>query len=116
MSAVYKNIVIEWKDEKVSIKPTFELINSIEDKVNLALMAQRLNSRDIRFSHVATLFAELLKAGGERVTGNDVYGAMFSGKEGDEGTISAAIQAVNLALEAFYPQSESQADLKKSQK
>ena len=115
MSQIYKTINIEWKGETVRVTPTFKLINAVEDEINLVLLARRLSDGDIRFSHVATLYSLLLKAGGERVGANEVYQAMFSGREDDEQAISNALNAANQALEAFYPQSESNQAEKKSQ-
>ena len=112
MSAIFKKLNIEWKGETVKVTPTFRMINDIEESVNLALMANRISTGDIRFSHVAMLYSLLLKHGGLNVTPDEVYSEMFTGYQDG---MSIAIASVSAALDAFYPQSESQEDLKKNQ-
>lgn len=114
MASIFQEIEIEWDGETYTVTPTMRLINKIENEVSLAKLAYRAQSGDVPMSHVATVFAHLLKAGGcEDISSEKVWYAM---NLGGEMSVEKTMDILNVTLSAFYPKTESSDDLKKSQK
>ena len=111
MASIFNEISIEWGDVEYHITPTMKLINKIENEVSLTRLAMRASTGDVPLSQVALVFMHLLNSGGCQVSQEQVFQAMFE-KDGN----AVVMEALNLALTAFFPTTESNADLKKSRK
>ena len=98
---VFEPITLSWKGQEHEIKVNFALINRIESKVSLANLLTRVQSGDVPLSHLASLFAEMLKSVGVSTTAEQVYLEMYGGGDTDQ---QAVIQASIAALTACFPQ------------
>lgn len=97
MASVYKEVVIGWKGEDYTVKPTFELVNRIENRVSAASIASRMAQGDVPVSHVAYLIAEMLRFAGAKVTNEEVHQEMCNGDQ------DALWHIANDALTAMFP-------------
>ena len=107
MAAIYKPLNITWKGETYKIKANFEMIERIEHE-NLDVVRLSSNDRPNMIT-LAKFYAFFLNEAGVSVSGEDVYTEMLSG--GGSADIFSKRAAI---LEALFPQSESQKDLKKN--
>ena len=82
MSAVFKEITLQWNSETFRVKPTMDLLNQIEQKVSLSSVAYRIANGDPPLTQLATIIAAFLRAGGcKKVTSEDVYLEIMQGDE-----------------------------------
>ena len=93
MASIYPEVVIGWKGVDYTVKPTFELINRIENHISTASIAGRMQNGDVPTSHVALLLAEMLRFAGASVTNQEVHQEMCHGSQ-DE-LWSVAVEALN---------------------
>lgn len=111
MAAIYQTVTLNWKGENYEVTPTFSLIQSIERKgISLAMLAQRVSSGDVPLSLCADVYADMLNYAGCKTDAESVYQAMFEAEQ------EIITQAVGMALNAFFPQSESQKEIKSGKK
>jgi len=99
MAAIFRELVLTWHGTEYRVKPTMALLNRIEQDISLSRLAQRLSSGDAPLSHLSTVIAHFLKAGGAKVTPEDVYAAIMS--DGGESVVRDMASAVMLAV---FPQ------------
>ena len=103
---INKRIELSWNGKPYPVNMTMRLIEHIEEKLNLGLMAQQCASGDIRFSHAARLVEIVLKDAGAEVTADEIYSGMFSG---DDVSVSDVIEVVGLILSAVFPEPKKKA-------
>lgn len=85
--AINKRVELSWDGESYPVLVTMEVIERIEERQNLAKLAQDCAKGDVKFSHAARLVATLLNEGGASVSVDDVYEGMFA----DGATSGAAV-------------------------
>ena len=110
MAAIFKEHKIKWQGEEVTLRATMRIINEIEQTVSLAALARRVNQGDIPLSHLATVYACLLRGAGVYVTDEDVYASMFGAGEYEEKDL---ITAAITALDCVFPEMPGQKSAKK---
>lgn len=98
MAAVFKELVIEWKEKEYRITPTMRLINRIEQEVSLSDIAQRILRNRAPLSHIALVVAIFLNSAGANVSQEEVYSELMVGDENTAGTL------MSLILEVVFPQ------------
>lgn len=108
MTAIWKDIQIEWAGETYTVKPTMDLLNKLEqgEGMSLASMLTRLSKHDLPSSVACEMIARVLRYAGAEVKAEDVYMATTGGVD---------VTAINLAatiLNALLPTPEAQADPK----
>ena len=100
---VYPEVTIEWAGKEHEIKVTMKVINKIEQTVSLAGLISRVQTGDVPLSHLAVVYANMLRSAGVQVADDDVYGAMFGEKGESELTQQEVINAAVTALAACFP-------------
>lgn len=105
MAAIYPEVTIEWGGVEYKTKATFKVINKIEQTVSLAGLVTRVQSGDVPLSHLATVYANLLRGAGVVVTEEDVFNAMFGADDSAELTQEEVIGLASNALAACFPAS-----------
>ena len=104
MSAIYPEITIEWADEEYQIKPDFEVITKIEQKVNLAALRTKTITDGVPcLSSLAIIYANLLRSAGVSVKDGDVYAAMYGANDDSCMGQSEIIAASALVINALVP-------------
>lgn len=102
MSAIYPTITIEWAEESYEIKPNFDVITKIEQKVNLAALRNKTMIDGVPcLSSLSIIYATLLRSAGVTVQDGDVYAAMYGANDDsgmDQGEIISASASVISAL------------------
>jgi len=81
MAAVFHEVKIKWRGDEISVKPTMRLLNDIEQELSLSRVAYRLASGDPPLTQLAVIIAHFLRAGGVRVTDEEVYAEIMQGSE-----------------------------------
>lgn len=85
MAAIYEEIEIAWKGKTYAIKPTYRLIQRVEQKLSIAALMKRLLDGEVPFSQVADLLFVVLSAAGCRdVTEEELWEAMWGGDQNNE--------------------------------
>lgn len=97
---IYPEITIVWGGEEYQVKADFDLINKIEQKVNLGILANRINNSDVPLTNVAFLYSSFLKKAGCDISGDEVFAAMLGQSENDEEIDQQAI--ISLAVQCLY--------------
>ena len=98
MAGFGKTVTLEWQGDEYELLVTMPVIAKIEEDVNLIKLAQSLANNDVKMSHVAIVFAHLLREAGAKVTHDDVWQAMFSEDAPD------VIGAATIALSCVFPE------------
>lgn len=99
MSAVFKELTLQWEGETYRVKPTMELLNEIEQKVSLSTVAYRIANGDPPLTQLATIIAAFLRAGGcKKVTSEEVYLQIM---QGDEAVVREMAESLMMAA---FPQ------------
>lgn len=99
MSAVFRELVLNWQGTEYRVKPTMAILNRIEQDISLSVLAYRITSGQPPLSLLATVIAHFLNAGGAKdVTAEDVYVEIM---EGDKKVVGDMAAAVMLAV---FPQ------------
>jgi len=108
MAAIYTPLNITWKGKQYKIKADFDMIQRME-LANLDVL-RLVSAERPNMITLARFYAFFLNEAGEDVTGEDVYIEMTSGENAVD--IFGKRAAI---VEAIFPHSESQDDLKKNQ-
>ena len=96
--AVFRELTIAWKGSEYRFTPSLRLMRSIEmGDISFTDIAIRTSQGRPPISHIATVLALMLKAGGAKVTEEEVYEELVTGSQDD---VTALITAV---LTAFSP-------------
>lgn len=100
MSAVFRELVLNWKGNEHRVKPTMAILNRIEnDDISLSVLAYRIASGKPPLSQLATVIAHFLNAAGVKdVTSQDVYVEIMNGDKKIVGDMAAALMI------AVFPQ------------
>ena len=99
MSAVFRELVLNWKGTEYRVKPTMAILNRIEQDVSLSVLAFKITSGNPPLSQLATVIAHFLNAGGAKdVTAEDVYVEIMNGNKKIVGDMAAAVML------AVFPQ------------
>ena len=112
MASIWRDIEIEWSGETYVVKPTMELLNSLEqgNGMSLVSMITRLSQRDLPSSAACELIARTLRYAGADIKAEDVYLATTGGLD------AAAITMAGTILEAIIPAPSGDTEQKKHQK
>ena len=86
-----------------STKATFKVINKIEQSVSLAGLVTKVQNGDVPLSHLATVYANLLRGAGVSVSDEEVFAAMFGADSGAELSQQELIGLSASALTACFP-------------
>lgn len=102
MAAIFNEIVIGYAGAEHSVKPTFAMINKIEQPVisgglgiSLAGLSARASRGEVAISEVARIMGYLLRSEGVDASDEDMYVEMLTSGRGSE-----YIEAVTTA---FFP-------------
>jgi hypothetical protein len=106
-------ITIGWQGKDYTTVVDMRLIDRLENQMNLLEFVMQVQAGDVRFSKVATLFAELLKAAGCNVTRDDVFAGMFGNDDVDPASIMPLLMRV---FAAIFPPSEKKTTAKATEK
>lgn len=99
MSAVFRELVLNWKGSEYRVKPTMTILNRIEQDVSLSVLAFKITSGNPPLSQLATVISHFLNAGGAKdVTAEDVYVEIMNGNKRVVGDMAAAVMI------AVFPQ------------
>lgn len=108
MAAIFNDVVIAYNGEKHTIKPTFALINKIEQPVlsgglgiSLAGLSAKASRGDVPISEVARVLGFLLRESGVDVADEDMYAEILA--VDNEPVIADYVTVITTA---FFPVSE----------
>lgn len=80
MAAIFEEVAISYDGKDYTVKPTFELINKIEQSrvsgglgISLAGLTARASRGDVPVSEVARILAYMLRSVGAPATDEDMY-------------------------------------------
>jgi len=104
MSAVFREVALQWDGKAYTVKPTMQLLNRIENRVSLAALVRGLSSDAPPLSHLAFVVGEFLRAAGARVEDDEVYRELVTGDVAELLTMRDAIFA------AIFPEPKKKAD------
>jgi hypothetical protein len=82
MSAVFRTVEMTWEGKTYEVKPTMALLNRIEQRVSLASLLRGLTTDAPALSHMAVVMGEFLRAGGARVSDDEVFRELVVGEAG----------------------------------
>lgn len=116
MAFIYPEVKIEWGGVEYSTKATFKTINKIEQSVSLAGLATRVQTGDVPLSHLATVYANLLRGSGVVVSDEEVFASMYGAETGAELSQNDVISLAASALTACFPANAPEADSVKKKK
>lgn len=96
--AVFRELTITWKGQEYKFTPSMRLMRGIElNDISFTDIAIRTSRGRPPISHIATVLAKMLQAGGAVVTEEDVYAELVTGSPED---VTALI---GIVLTAFAP-------------
>lgn len=99
MSAVFRELVLNWKGSEYRVKPTMAILNRIEQDISLSVLAFKITSGNPPLSQLATVISHFLNAAGAKdVTSEDVYVEIMTGNKKVVGDMAAAVMI------AVFPQ------------
>jgi hypothetical protein len=98
MSAVFKDVEMEWDGKTYKVKPTMLLLNQIEQRVSLAGLVRGLSSEAPPLSHLAFVVGSFLRAGGARVEDDEVYRELMTGD------VASLLGMRDAILAAIFPE------------
>jgi hypothetical protein len=98
MSAVFKDVEMEWDGKTYKVKPTMLLLNQIEQRVSLAGLVRGLSSEAPPLSHLAFVVGSFLRAGGARVEDEEVYRELMTGD------VASLLGMRDAILSAIFPE------------
>lgn len=98
--SVFREVEIVWRGKRYAVTPTNRLLRQIEGQgISLAHMLTRIGSGQPPISEVALVAAELLKAGGAKVTEDEIYSEiMVTLGEGRDEVFVAFASAIGEAI------------------
>jgi hypothetical protein len=95
---INKTVTVEWEGVSYTAQVTMRLRNRIENDVNLLDLAMKLNAGGVPpMSHIATVFHQVLSAGGCTRTDEEIFEALFENTDAI-GDVLAQI------IPAFFPE------------
>lgn len=103
MAFIYPEVTIEWAGVEYSTKATFKVINKIEQSVSLAGLVTKVQSGDVPLSHLATVYANLLRGAGVAADDEEVFAAMFGADTSAQLSQTDIIALAASALSACFP-------------
>lgn len=95
-----KRVKLSFDGQDYETQVTLDVIAEMEQRVNLLKLAQSLATGDVKMSHVAIVFASLLRSAGAKVTDDDVWQAMFGDGAAD------VVSAATIALSCVFPETK----------
>jgi hypothetical protein len=96
--AVFRELTITWKGVEYKFTPSMRLMRSIEmNDISFTDIAIRTSRGRPPISHIATVLAKMLQAGGAKATEEEVYQELVTGSQ------ESATELVGLVLTAFSP-------------
>lgn len=96
--AVFRELTIIWKGDEYKFTPSMKLMRSIEmGDISFTDIAIRTSQGRPPISHIATVLAKMLLAGGAKVTEDDVYAELVTGSQ------DSVTDLISLVLTAFSP-------------
>ncbi|NTU67965.1 MAG: gene transfer agent family protein [Chlorobiaceae bacterium] len=102
MAAIFNDLVISYEGQDYAVKPTFAMINKIEQPVlsgglgiSLAGIVARATRGEVQITEVARILALMLKEHGVDASGEDMYVSIM---ESDN-----IMDVVNTVSTAFFP-------------
>jgi hypothetical protein len=102
MAAIFEDIAISYHGKTYTIKPTFELINKIEQSrvsgglgISLAGLTARASRGDVPVSEVARIICHILRTAEVSVSDEDMYVEIISSDK--------PMQYIDAVTTAFFP-------------
>ena len=96
--AVFRELTIAWKGAEYKFTPSMRLMRSIEmGDISFTDIAIRTSQGRPPISHIAFVLAKMLQAGGAKVTDEEVYAELVSGKQ------DSVTDLIGIVLMAFSP-------------
>jgi len=96
--AVFREMVIKWKGQEYTFTPSMRLMRSIEmGDISFTDIAIRTSQGRPPISHIATVLAKMLQAGGAKASEDEVYEELVTG------TKDSVTDLISLVLTAFSP-------------
>ena len=103
MAFIYPEVTIEWAGVEYKTKATFKVINKIEQSVSLAGLVVKVQACDVPLSHLATVYANLLRGAGVAADDEEVYASMYGAETDAQLSQSEIIDLAASALTACFP-------------
>lgn len=116
MAFIYPEVTIEWAGVEYSTKATFKVINKIEQSVSLAGLVTKVQSGDVPLSHLASVYANLLRGEGVNVSDEEVYASMYGADTECGLSQTEIISLAASALTACFPTNAPASDEVKKKK
>ena len=116
MAFIYPEVTIEWAGVEYQTKATFKIINKIEQTVSLAGLVTKVQSGDVPLSHLATVYANLLRGAGVSTNEEEVHAAMFGAETDAKLSQQDIIGLAASALSACFPTNAPVEDIVKKDK
>lgn len=91
MAAVYQDILLVWRDQEYTIKPTMRLMQDIEQRFSISRVAHRITQGDAPLSHMAAIVGIMLRSAGAKVSDDEVFSEIMQGD-------TDSVQAMSIAL------------------
>ena len=111
MAFIYDSIDIVIGGETYTVTPSFKLIQEIErNRLSIASISYRVSNGETPFSLVAEVVSIMLQSIGVNKSAEEIWAEMFA--DGNAQNLLVTWRAIE---GVFFPKSESQKDLKKSQ-
>src|SRR5690606_37185937 len=99
MSAVFRELVLNWQGSEYRVKPTMALLNKIEQDVSLSVLAFKITSGNPPLTQLATVISHFLTAAGAKdAPAEEVYAEILHGDKKIVGDMAAALML------AVFPQ------------
>lgn len=100
MSAVFRELILNWKGGEYRVKPTMSILNRIENDIpSLSVLAYRIANGQPPLSQLATVISHfLIAAGAKDATSESVYVEIMNGDKKIVGDMAAALMI------AVFPQ------------
>jgi hypothetical protein len=102
MAAIFEDVAISYQGQTYTVKPTFELINKIEQSrvsgglgISLAGLTARASRGDVPVSEVARILGYMLRTEGAPASDEDMYVEIMSSDN--------ASQYIEAVTTAFFP-------------
>lgn len=75
MASIWNDINLEWEGETITVRPTLDFINSLEQKQgsSLSLLIQRMQTNDMPMGISCHVIGTTLRAGGIKISDDELY-------------------------------------------
>lgn len=99
MAAIWNDIELEWDDAVITVTPSFEFINKLEQKRggSLSVLIDRIQNNDLPLGMACHVVAVTLREGGVNVTDEEVFSKVFEMKT-SLGALAGAIVGACLPM------------------